>query len=196
MESLWSFLTILATFIVAAVSLGWAWYYDRYRRDLEAHESWVSWITALRDEVKHELASLKEMESGFDAMKQTGQLGAVTKRFNEDFFQMARSRIIDHIRSPHVFPALTKTYRDTTHTNGMLDRFEDQIIAHQTTLNQSIPNTIQGLIPSILGSFVGVRSALETLQKTLADEEVIFEAIRPKFFGQTPSPNQDCACEN
>ena len=170
-------MTVAVTLGAALIPVAWAWHYDRYRKSLDSHDHWASWISALRDEVAHQFSSLEEMESAFEQILQRRQFGAVTKRFNDDLFRSAREQIIQHQRAPHVFPLLTRTFRDTTHTNAMLDRFEAALLRNgnwDDALSQSIGSSVRGCLQ-------GVRNTLTAMQTTLVQEDGLLEATKPRL---------------
>ena len=172
-------MTVAVTVAAALIPVGWAWHYDRYRKSLDRHEQWVSWMTALKDEVGHQISSLQEMEGAFQQMLDRKQFGSVTKRFNDDLFQTARGQVIQHQRSPYVFPLLTRTYRDTAHTNAMLDRFEASLLKDGDWGTDKISHAIGS---SVRGSLQGVRATLEAMNSAIEEEESLFRAIKPRLY--------------
>jgi len=179
MDGFWNFMTVAVTLGAAIVPVAWAWHYDRYRKSLDGHDHWVSWITALKDEVKHQIASLEEMEDAVQQMFERKQFGGVTKRFNDDLFKSARVQIIQHQRSPHIFPLLTRTYRDTAHTNAMLDRFEASLLKNGG--DWATDRITHAIGSSVRGSLQGVRATLEAMRSSLEQEEGLFEAVKPRL---------------
>jgi hypothetical protein len=179
MDAFWNFMTVAVTLGAALVPVAWAWHYDRYRKCLDAHDHWVSWITALKDEVNHQESSLEEMEGAFQQMLDRQQFGGVTKRFNDDLFKSARAQVIQHPRSPHIFTLLTRTYRDTAHTNAMLDRFEASLLKNGG--DWATDRITCAIGSSVRGSLQGVRATLNEMKQVLEQEEELFEAIKPRM---------------
>ncbi|MCP5537225.1 MAG: hypothetical protein H7A51_13475 [Akkermansiaceae bacterium] len=177
MNAFWNFMTVSVAICAALIPVAWAWHYDRYRRSLDRYEHWVSWITALNDEVEHQLSSLAEMQDGFQQMLQRKQFGAITKRFNDDLFRSAREQIIQHQRAPHIFLVLTRTFRDTAHTNAMLDRFEAALLK-DGSWDEPLANSIGS---SVRGSLAGVDATLTEMRSALEEEIRLFESIRPRL---------------
>ncbi|MBK1829519.1 hypothetical protein JIN77_02180 [Verrucomicrobiaceae bacterium R5-34] len=179
MDAFWNFMTITATLGVAVIPVAWAWHYDRYRKNLNSHEQWVSWIQALDKEVDHQFHSLEEMEEAIEVMLKNEQFCIIFKRFNEDLFQTAREQIIQHQRASHVFPLLTRTYRDTTHTNAMLDRLEASIHKNGDYSSDAVSHMIGS---SVRGSLVGVRDTLTSMKQKLTAETELFPSNKPTIF--------------
>lgn len=189
MNDFWSFATILATFLAAVVTalvpMIWMLHYDRYRSKLAAYEKWSLWLSTIQSEITHQRNSLHEMQGTFDQMVQQHSIAVVTKRFNEDFFRSSRIDM-DYPRTVHVFSNLTRAYRDTVHTNAMLDRFENEAALYgqqfQENQNLPIPQSLTSLGCSVLGSLVGVGESFDSLEEIIAEEQDGLHSEEPSIF--------------
>ena len=161
---------------VAVLSILWTYRRDQYGDALATHREYLSWLRGLVPECELIVASIEELRPTYEGMLSGGDLRCPTRRLNSDFLAAARLGVMKHPRGGHLFPRLTRAYRDVVHVNEMMSRFETRYgeVA-------SFPNpreAIQGILRPTTECMPGVRASVEALLAAAREQEQL-ESLHP-----------------
>lgn len=126
-------------------------------------ENYKAWCNGVKAEINHILKVIDEIDK---ILKEHGVPS--TKRLNYDYLEQARVKIIMYESDLVFLEILTNAYRDIVHTNGMLDRLEEDVSKHKN------------LIGNTQASIDGVRNSVKALNQGL---DIKISAIRkPRWY--------------
>ncbi len=133
--------------------------YMQRRRDagkvnVDKRAAHKAWLLGLRAELEHLRACIDEIRGILRGP------GVPTKRLNSDFVEMARFKFFEYDEESHFLESLTTTYRNIVHTNGMLDRLENNIGIRGNAMASM--NGVSGSVDGLKGK---VDAKLEAYQK-------------------------------
>ncbi|MFA5994240.1 MAG: hypothetical protein WC823_04745 [Parcubacteria group bacterium] len=78
-----------------------------------------------------------------------------TKRLNEDYIKSLRFKLLEFENDITFLEVITNAFRDIEHTNGMLDRLEENFKPGDKSIN------------NVIGCLDGVKSSVEKLKDSL-----------------------------
>ena len=177
-----AFIAATSAWLLAVV---WSRVYDSFRGRVAQHEDYLAWLRGLKIECEHIISCIKQVrdgEAGYAAVLELNQLGCPTKKLNHDLLQAARLAVIRHPRSCVLQELLTTAYRDVDHTNGMMDRYEQNyrryfdLIKERKAEGLNIPEPfreLSGILKPTIASLNGAQESLERLLKTVLEQQTL-----------------------
>jgi hypothetical protein len=165
---------------VAALSIVWAYWHDRYRRALARHNEYLSWLSGLAPECEFIVSTLDQLGPTYVGMQNNGTLMCPTKRLNSHFLGAALVEIIKHPRGSTLFPKLTSAYRDVVHTNDMMARFEKRYSETAGSPNQWAE--MQGILVPTSQCIPGARVSVSTLLTATREQEQLEADHQPTIW--------------
>jgi uncharacterized membrane protein YgaE (UPF0421/DUF939 family) len=116
---------------------------------LKNKKKYHSWINGAKAEINHLLKVIAELKTTLNRGVPT------TKRLNEDYIKSLRFKLLEFENDITFLEVITNAFRDIEHTNGMLDRLEENFKPGDKSIN------------NVIGCLDGVKTSVEKLKDIL-----------------------------